>query len=263
MKLSKEFDIIKYSDNQMNPEKDEVIIEFTLKILINSKPFVNLVCSPKSLEALVVGFLFSEEIITKVGEIERLQINEQQVEANVDLYNKDAMTLDCDGTQAIRTITTACGKMHYINYPVFNHDKRVFGTDVKFNCKDILTRMNEFNRESELFKSTGGVHSCCLCNAKENLYFEEDIGRHNAIDKVVGKGLLDSIDFSDTFIVTSGRVPSDVIRKVLNCGIPLIVSRSAPTDKAIVLAKAENVTLIGFARGGRMNIYCGQDRLEI
>lgn len=263
MQLSKEFNIMRYTDNQIEYKKDNVIIEFTLKILINSKPFVNLVCSPQSLYALVMGFLFSEEIISGVSDIEKIHIDEQQGIANVELQNKDAMTLDCNGTYAVRTITTACGKMHYINYAIFNKDKRVIKTDIKFSCKDILTRMNEFNRESELFKSTGGVHSCCLSNENENIYFEEDIGRHNAIDKVVGKALLNSVDFNKTFIVTSGRVPSDVISKISKCGIPLIVSRSAPTDKAIELAKAQNITLIGFARGGRMNIYCGQERLEI
>jgi len=101
----------------------------------------------------------------------------------------------------------------------------------------------------------GGVHSCALCSQDEIIIFEEDIGRHNALDKILGRALLQDIDLSDKIILTSGRISSEILIKVGKRAIPVLISRAAPTNLAIEMARELNITLIGFARGEKLNIY--------
>ncbi len=116
--------------------------------------------------------------------------------------------------------------------------------------------VKDFNKKSQLFVKTGGVHSCALCSIQEILIFQEDIGRHNALDKVFGKALMDDISTRDKIILTSGRISSEILIKAAKRQIPVIVSRSAPTSLSVEMANKLNITLIGFARGGgKMNIY--------
>ena len=123
--------------------------------------------------------------------------------------------------------------------------------------------IKEFNKSSQLFLDTGGVHSCALCDINKIIIFKEDIGRHNALDKVLGKALLEDIDFRDKIILTSGRISSEILIKTAKRQIPVIVSRSAPTSLSIDIAKKLNITLIGFARGKRMNIYSNFSTLKV
>ncbi len=118
-----------------------------------------------------------------------------------------------------------------------------------------------FQKRSEGYLSTGGTHSAALAEGRSILVFKEDIGRHNAIDKVIGSRLADKEDFGNKIMITSGRISSEVLLKIQKCSIPLIVSRSAPTNQAVKLAKDMDITLVGFARGSRMNVYNGQERI--
>ena len=115
--------------------------------------------------------------------------------------------------------------------------------------------MREFEMRSEVFLKTGGVHSAAICDLNSIVVFREDIGRHNAIDKVIGVLIESGESFNHKFVLTSGRVSSEVLHKIHKCRIPVIVSHSAPTNQAVKLANDLGVTLVGFARGRRMNIY--------
>ncbi|MFW6139609.1 MAG: formate dehydrogenase accessory sulfurtransferase FdhD [Spirochaetota bacterium] len=115
---------------------------------------------------------------------------------------------------------------------------------------------------SSVYRSTGGVHSAGVCTSSEVVAFYEDIGRHNAVDKVLGRCIVEGIPLHDKLLITSGRVSRTVMLKAINAGIPIIVSVSAPTFEAVTLASACGVTLVGFARGRRMNIYTCSYRIK-
>jgi FdhD protein len=121
--------------------------------------------------------------------------------------------------------------------------------------------MKRFSRISSIFMRTGGVHSCAVCREGEVVISNDDIGRHNALDKVFGKCLLEEIRLDDKLILTSGRISSEILIKVARMGAPIIVSRCAPTDLALRLAEKVGITVIGFARAGRMNIYTHPERV--
>ena len=112
-----------------------------------------------------------------------------------------------------------------------------------------------FQHHSLIYRTTGGVHSAALCDNRDILLFADDVGRHNAIDKIFGECMLRDIATNDRMIITSGRIPSEILLKVSKRRIPIIISISAPTNLGVKLAADLGITLIGFARGKRMNVY--------
>ncbi|MCR4435336.1 MAG: formate dehydrogenase accessory sulfurtransferase FdhD [Clostridiales bacterium] len=252
--------IIKINREAASEEEDKIIVEYPLTLFINGVEFITLLCTPRSLKELVVGFLYSEGIISSKDDLEDIRINEASGRADVYTGNKDLYYYQGDRLNAKRTVTTACGRQKSIIYNVVD----LLGTEsdkihscVDYTADEILDLANRFNKKSELFITTGGVHSCALCDKKDFIIFEEDIGRHNALDKILGGALLRDIRLEDKMIITSGRISSEMIIKVVKSKIPVLVSRSAPTNVAVDMARKYNLRLMGFARGNRMNVYSG------
>ena len=123
--------------------------------------------------------------------------------------------------------------------------------------------MGALQQNSNYFHQSGGTHTAAIASGKKIIYQLEDIGRHNALDKVIGRALLKEINLKDKILLTSGRISSEMIIKVLKQGIPFLVSRSAPTGAALKIAGSKNITLLGFCRGKRFNIYSGEERVII
>lgn len=261
-KEQQEFSILQYRQGQIHQVTDVVAAEYDLAIQVNGKDFITLLCTPRSLENLVVGFLFSEGVIQSRDELESLSVDVERKQAQVTLENKDAFILAGDQLFAQKTVTTACGKGRSMLYLADFNDlaDRIDG-NFKFQAAHILELMAQFNRQSQLFLDTGGVHSCALSDGSGILVFEEDIGRHNALDKILGYAMLQDISLHDKMVLTSGRISSEIVGKVARRGIPAIVSRSAPTSAAIEQAQALGMTLVGFARGGKFNVYTHFDAL--
>jgi len=123
------------------------------------------------------------------------------------------------------------------------------------SAAQVLALVRQFQLKSQIFKATGGVHSAALCDQRDILAFSEDIGRHNAIDKILGRCILDNLPTANRIIITSGRISSEIVLKVTRMDIPILVSRSAPTDLGVRLSSDLGLTLVGFARGDKMNVY--------
>ncbi len=123
--------------------------------------------------------------------------------------------------------------------------------------------VEDFQKRSHLYSQTGGSHSAAIADEKKILVFREDIGRHNAIDKVIGRSLEEDIFLEDKILLTSGRISSEVLLKAQKCHIPIIISRGAPTNQAVKLAQEMDITVSGFVRGKSMNIYTKPERIEI
>jgi FdhD protein len=128
---------------------------------------------------------------------------------------------------------------------------------------DIRRLLSTFRNISALYLETGGVHSAALSDGKDILFFSEDIGRHNAVDKLIGKAFLQSVPIEDKVLLTSGRVTSEIMTKAARNRFPVLISRAAPSCMAISYAEDMGITLIGFARGERMNIYSWPNRIAM
>lgn len=249
---TKTYEIVKLRNDSKDLMDDTVIVEYPFTIFIDDEEFITLLCSPKSLEELAIGFLFSEGFIDKKDNISNVRIDNEKGIAYVDLKDRKKLREKLHGK---RTITSGCGKgTSFYNVIDSFKSKKVENT-MDIHRDQVVELITDFNRKSELFLSTGGVHSCALCSKEGIIYFEEDIGRHNALDKILGRAFMDELDLSDKIVLTSGRISSEMLIKVAKRGIPTVISRAAPTSLAIDLAKELNILVIGFARGRKLNVY--------
>jgi len=134
--------------------------------------------------------------------------------------------------------------------------------DPVFDPQILLANQQQFFEQSTLQKATAGTHRCALCDDNGTYFACIDISRHNALDKLTGKALLEGVSLADKYILTSGRIPMDMIQKVAAIGVPMIVSRSTPTIAAVETARKAGITLLGFSRENRFNIYSASHRLK-
>ena len=245
-------DVQKVINNEIFHVKD--ITEYPLSLFVNNNHYSTMMMTPEDIEFLVVGYLHSEFIIDVAEDIISFELNIENHRCDV-VVKKE---VDVDNSQRLNILSTACGDAKLIKME--DKDLPVIQTNHKFKLEQVFNEVQIFNKESILFRETGGVHSVeVLFNNEKTLF--EDIGRHNAVDKVVGYLLKNSIKRDDVYIITSGRISSDILLKVALMKISLIVSRSAPTSLAVKLANKLGVTVIGFARGSKLNIYTHQDRI--
>ena len=250
-------DIVKIDTKKKELCKDSVAEEVFLTIHLDGREFVTLLCSPGNLKELSAGFLYSSGLIHSPDDIENIVIDTKNMTSHVTLKEKGLS----EDVIFKRIYTSGCGRgMLFYNVLDLAHSKKVAGA-MTLQSQKITELMKSFDKKSAVFKKTGGVHSAALSDGERIVSFNEDIGRHNAIDKIIGEALYNNLNMADLIVLTSGRISSEVMFKVQKMGSAVIVSRSAPTDLAVKLAKQWNVTLVGFARGKRMNVYSAPERI--
>lgn len=253
------FKILKIKGKSREVVDDIVVEEVPLTLILGEKELATILCMPSGLKELVTGFLFTSGMIKQPSDIKNITISQERFTAYIDLVNPDIT----ENLIFKRLYTSGCGKgVLFYNAPdLINRTKII--SDYRIEARKLSALMLEFQNKSDTYRASGGVHSSALADDKGILIFEEDIGRHNAIDKVIGKRLNEGGDFKNKIIITSGRISSEVLFKIQKCRIPVVISRSAPTNQAVKLARDMNVTLVGFARGNRMNVYSCEERIEI
>jgi FdhD protein len=251
-----QFPIWQVTEEGRDNTVDVVVKEFPLTITLNNQELVTLLCSPQNLDYLAIGFLASEGLIKGKEAIKKIIVDDQRGVVQVET-EKDKGFVSLPPSK--RVITSGGGRGAPF-YPARGQAK--VESDIEISTHEVFALMDEFVQRSEVFRATGGVHSAALCNTKSLLVFSEDIGRHNAIDKVFGECMLKEIPTAGRLIITSGRVSSEILLKVAKRNVPLLISKSAPTDLGVKLANDLDVTLIGFARGKKMNVYANEWRLR-
>jgi FdhD protein len=237
--------------------EDRVTREVPLTIFVGDEELATLLCSPGHLKELVTGFLFTSGLIRGTGDLSLLTVDRRRHKAYVKL-NSDIPSRDIFGA---RIYTSGCGKGVLLHNPIDVISRTRIDSDLRIEARLIMDAMKTFLTCSEEHRETGGVHSCALMDGREMPVFMEDIGRHNAVDKVIGAALMGEIPLRDKAVVTSGRISSEILSKVLQARVPVIVSRGAPSDQAVKIARMTNVTMVGFARRNRLNVYSGEERI--
>ena len=254
--------IIRIKKEERSEIRDIVLIESPVDLIVNSEPLVNIICLPKDLKELSVGFLFSIGIINSIKDIKEVKIDEIENQIYVELsdsINFEVKNLDINPVG--RVVDTSCG----ISSPwrdtikkALENEKELIKTkdDMKISSAIIFSAIKQIYKEMTLYRETGGCHGAAIFNIEGKLLcLKEDIGRHNAIDKVIGDMLLTKKNFNNVFLTSSGRLTGDCVLKAVRAKIPIVVSVSAAIESGIRLAFAYGITLIGFVRGSRMNIY--------
>lgn len=238
-------EINKVNEYELSTDNEEIIAEYPLSFILNDKYVNTFLCTPYNLEELVVGFLKTKGYIENKRSLLSLEINEKERFAKVNIQNKQ----ESEDEQII-----FLNSLDYIKCTPVE-------SDIKINYDTVYSIMDRNLNSSHLFKNTGGVHSVSIFNYDENIVTCEDVARHNAMDKAIGFCVLNEISLKDKIIAVSGRISLEMILKAAMTQIPIVVSKSAPTNLSIELSKKLNITLIGFVRGRRMNIYANPQRV--
>ncbi len=226
--------------------RGSVAIEHTLTIFVNGSPWVTLFCSPTDLTELALGFLESEGVLRDMKEVEVIEERQGNV----------WLKLRGEVRRSAHAITSGGGRsfLGELDFDPLPLSERVEATG-------ILELARRFEDSSGVWKITHGVHSAALSDTRKILVFREDLGRHNAVDKVFGHCLLEGSSPRGLFLFLSGRISSEMVLKAARRKVPLIASLASPTDKALELAQRLNITVVGSVRGEKMRVYTVPQRI--
>jgi FdhD protein len=252
------FPILKFTEGGSSSIEDEVVRESPLTIILNNQELATLLCSPTNLRYLAIGFLFSEGLLKSKDEIKKITVDDRRGVVWVETVGGEELAREALFKRFI-TLGGGRGASFYSATDVQGQVK--VESRVEISTLEVLALVNEFQQRSRIYRATGGVHSAALCDVNNILMFSEDLGRHNAIDKIFGECILNDIATEDHIIITSGRVSSEILLKVARRNVPIIISKSAPTNLGLRLAADLGVTVVGFVRGRRMNVYTHAGRI--
>jgi len=238
---------------------DKLILEAPFTIFLNGSELVTLLCTPEKMDRLALGFLKSEGLLQSPEQVESLRVREEEGIAEVELKDRSPLAERIYGKRAI---TSGCGKGTVFYHALDSLRSNPVRSKTTVSAQQIREHMQRFQELATVYKATGGTHSAALADLEQVLFFCEDIGRHNAVDKIVGECLLAGISLEDKILLTSGRLSSEILLKAAKLQLPVVVSRAAPTSLCVELAEKLQITLIGFARGRRMNIYACPERIK-
>ena len=242
-----EIDAISYKNGNAKDVKENVVKDETITLTINGEISRSLSAIEDSLKEFAVGYLFNENMVKSMDDIYDIKIEGNQILAEIDdkLLKTNETVLCSDSAGGWRS------KIKNVN-PV--------ESDFQVSAEELIARIEELKDNAEIWQATGGTHVAGI--VYENKFIvKEDVSRHVAVDKVIGYGLLNDFDLSQSYVIYSGRMPADMVIKMTRAGVPILASNAAPANSGYNIAKKGNITLVGFLRGQRCNIYNNQNRV--
>lgn len=252
--------IAAWEDGDWVERADEIADEYPLTIQIDGEEFATMVCTPTDLDDLVLGFLASEGVIRFADDVESMTVDRERGFAYIALKHKRPI----DPTLfSKRFIGSCCGKSRQFYLQSDAQTARTVMSRLKISADQCFRLMRQLQQSSDAFQRTGGVHNAAICTTDRLLAARTDIGRHNALDKLFGYCLRERIRTSETIIAFSGRISSEVLLKTAKIGAGILLSKSAPTRLGLELAEELGITVVGFIRGGRLNVYTHRERLDL
>jgi len=250
--------VLRVKDGAVERRIQRIATEVPFTVVANETELATMLCSPSDLEALTCGFLFASGFIRSADELLGCVIDTTRWVAHAEL----ARPPDPDLIRR-RVYTSGCGKGVMYGSLVELSSRHLPPADLGVTVSQVTACAAWLQRASELYRSTGGVHTAALCEpGAEPQVTMDDIGRHNAVDKVIGWGLQHACEFSGRILITSGRVSSEILHKAARAGIVIIVARGAPTHQSILRAREAGITVIGFARGTGFTVYAHEERIK-
>lgn len=236
-----------YKNGKINYVTEKVVKDSTITLTINNEISRNLSAIEDSLEEFAVGYLFNENMVKSLEDIEKIEINENHINVEIDdkLLKTKETVLCSDSSGGWRS------KIKEI---------KPISSDFQVEADELINRIEELKNNAQIWQATGGTHVAGIVY-KNNFIVKEDVSRHVAVDKVIGYGILHNYDLSNSYVIYSGRMPADMVIKIVRAGIPVLASNAAPACSGCETAKKGNVTLVGFLRGQRFNVYNNKNRI--
>lgn len=258
-------DVLKIFDGVPHREPDELAVEEPLEIRVRGKPISVTMRTPGHDDELAAGFLLTEGILRSREDVLQISPCEKNEFGNV-IHVQLAPLVPVDFERLTRHVfaSSSCGLCGKVTCDAVRTQHAKIDSDVHVSPA-VLSQMPDVMRAAQAtFARTGGLHAAALFMANGTLlHVREDVGRHNAVDKVIGRALLDrQLPLRDHVLLVSGRLSFEIVQKSLAAAIAILAAVSAPSSLAVELAEQSGQTLVGFLRPGRMNVYCHDQRID-
>ena len=234
----------------------EIIVETPVSLTVNGEVWITFMCTPVNLEALAVGFLYNEGIIDKMDEVEDARVCEHG--DNVDVW----LTHTAEQPTSWRRTSGCTGGVTAVDL-LAKPNVSLNGNSLKVQPEAIGHLVEMLFEAQSLYRETGGVHTSALSDGEKILLSAEDIGRHNTLDKIAGLCLMNDIWLENRILITTGRISSEMLQKAARLDAPILISRTSPSSLSIEMADRYGITLIGYARKHRFNVYSNTQRVGL
>ena len=234
----------------------ETIVETPVSLTVNGEVWLTFMCTPVNLEAMSVGFLYNEGIIESMDEVEDVRVCEHG--DNVDIWLNHSV----EQPQSWRRTSGCTGGVTAVD-ALARVDVSFDGDQPKFPPEAIGHLVEMLFASQELYRETGGVHTSALSDGEKIVIVAEDIGRHNTLDKIAGLCLMSNTWPETRILITTGRISSEMLQKAARLSAPILISRTSPSSLSIEMAERYGITLIGYARTHRFNVYSNPQRVEL
>lgn len=234
----------------------ETIVETPVSLTVNGQVWISFMCTPVDLEALAVGFLYNEEIIENMDDVADVRVCEHGDNVDVWLKRAAAQPTNWRRTSGCTGGVTA---VDLLAKPNISFGMNRLEVEPEAVC-DLVERLFQ---SQLLYRETGGVHTSALSDGEKIVLAAEDIGRHNTLDKIAGMCLMQNVFPKDRILITTGRISSEMLQKAARLGAPILISRTSPSSLSIEMAERYGITLIGYARKHRFNVYSHAQRIGL
>ena len=244
----------RYEFKKWEPHDAETIVEAPVSLTVNGQVWLSFMCTPVNLEALAVGFLYNEGVLENMEQVEDVRVCEHGDNVDVWLDRSVEQPKSWRRTSGCTGGVTAVDLLARPNIS-FDH------TQPKVPPEAIGHLVEMLFESQELYRETGGVHTSALSDGEKILLSAEDIGRHNTLDKIAGLCLMNNIWPETRILITTGRISSEMLQKAARLEAPILISRTSPSSLSIEMAERYGITLIGYARTHRFNVYSNSQRV--
>jgi FdhD protein len=257
--------VVRWTNGKPLAAIDELACEEPLEIRIDTRPFIVTMRTPGHDGELAAGFLFSEGLIHSRNDIRDIRPNRRNRAGNsIDVLLTPDVSINLERLTRRGFVSSSCGLCGKESIRAIHQKFKPVRSRVRVEAKLLLDLPNRLRTAQPTFERTGGLHAAGIFTRDgERVVAREDIGRHNAVDKVIGFGLMNRLlPFDDHVLVVSGRASFEIMQKALSARVPIVCAVSAPSSLAVEFAKQSGQTLVGFLRENRMNIYAGARRVR-
>jgi FdhD protein len=246
----------RYEFKKWEPHEAETIVETPVSLTVNGDVWLTFMCTPVNLEAMSLGFLYNEGILESMDEVEDVRVCEHGDNVDVWLNRSVEQPTSWRRTSGCTGGITAVDALARI-------DVSFSGNELQIPPEAIGHLVEMLFESQELYRETGGVHTSALSDGKKIVLVAEDIGRHNTLDKIAGLCLMNDVWPEQRILITTGRISSEMLQKAARMQAPILISRTSPSSLSIEMAERYGITLIGYARTHRFNVYSNSQRVGV
>jgi FdhD protein len=246
----------KYEFRKWESQDASTIVETPVSLTVNAQVWLTFMCTPIDLEAMAVGFLYNEGIIESMDEVVDVRLCEHG--DNVDVW----LNRSVEQPTSWRRTSGCTGGVTAVD-ALARLDVSFSGDQPQVPPETIGHLVEQLFNSQTLYRQTGGVHTSALSDGEQIVLVAEDIGRHNTLDKIAGLCLMKNIQPQNRILITTGRISSEMLQKAARLNAPILISRTSPSSLSIQMAERYGITLVGYARTHRFNVYTNAQRIKL